>query len=185
MKRIFPLILILLMLLPACHAEPKHTILSQPNTVYYATLAELEAASDAILRVTRQEDAKSQLTRNGDALTNAETISTVAITQVFKDTSNSLTPGDTIPILEHAAYDEEANTVYHQGDYILMEENAEYLLFLIDSNSCYVPAGFCQGIISLTADNRDTPIKTSEGITIPNWNAYREIWQAAVDKYTS
>lgn len=187
MKRITKILILLFLLpllLPACHAEPKHSIISQPKVVFYETLEDLESASDLILRCTRLENAEPQLTRNGKAVTAVQTLSQVEIIEIIKDNCGTLSPGDTVTVLEYAAWEENTHTMYHVGDYILMEEGAEYLLFLTDTGTpCFAPVGFFEGVISLTDDGRDTPIETIEGITIPNWNAYQEVWQAARETY--
>ena len=164
--------------------KEKHSVVAQPKVVYYETLEALEAASDYILRVARLEDAEPQFTRNGSAVTAVQTLSQVEILEVFKDPHGSLNPGDPLTVLEYAVWDEEQATMYHVGDYILMEEGAGYLLFLMETgNPWLAPVGIYEGVISLDGDGRDTPVETIEGITIPSWNAYTEVWQSARSKY--
>ena len=162
----------------------RHSVVAQPKVVYYETLEALEAASDYILRVARLEDAEPQFTRNSSAVTAVQTLSQVEVLEIFKDPHGSLNPGDPLTVLEYAAWDEELTTMYHVGDYILMEEGAGYLLFLMETgNPWLAPVGIYEGVISLDDDGRDTPVETIEGITIPSWNAYTEVWQSARSKY--
>lgn len=161
-----------------------HRIAAEPKVVYYETLEELEAASDYILRVKRLGDAEPQFTRNGNAVTAVQTLSQVEVLEVFKEPYDTLSPGDTLTVLEYAAWDEETRTMYHTGDYILMEEGSTYLLFLMETGTPWLaPVGFWEGVVSVEDDGRDSPIQTIEGITIPNWSAYEEVWQSAKDKY--
>lgn len=109
------------------------------------------------------------------------TLSGFEITEIFKDTTNSLENGDVITILENEVYSEEENIVYHIDGYTMMETGKEYLLFLrkasLNKQDYYVSSGINFGTVSLE-DNNHKAYRSINGTTM-DFSVYEPVWEEA------
>ena len=149
----------------------------------YDNLSELEQDADVILRGIRLDQEKARWYG-----TSGYTLSGVEITGIYKDTTEELSEGRIITVLENEVYDETSNTVYHIGGYNMMVAGKEYLLFLkkdimTDGTEYYVSCGVNYGTVSVTDDGRDISPKYPGGADTYDMSLFRDIWQEALDKY--
>ncbi|MBR0147490.1 MAG: hypothetical protein IJM25_12630 [Eubacterium sp.] len=149
----------------------------------YDSLSELEQDADVILRGIRLDQEKARWYG-----TSGYTLSGVEITGIYKDTTEELSEGRIITVLENEVYDETSNTVYHIGGYNMMVAGKEYLLFLkkdimTDGTEYYVSCGVNYGTVSVTDDGRDISPKYPGGADTYDMSLFRDIWQEALDKY--
>ena len=149
----------------------------------YDSLSELEQDADVILRGIRLDQEKARWYG-----TSGYTLSGVEITGIYKDTTEELSEGSIITVLENEVYDETSNTVYHIGGYNMMVAGKEYLLFLrkdvmTDGTEYYVSCGVNYGTVSVTDDGRDISPKYPGGADTYDMSLFRDIWQEALDKY--
>ena len=149
----------------------------------YDSLSELEQDADVILRGIRLDQEKARWYG-----TSGYTLSGVEITGIYKDTTEELSEGRIITVLENEVYDETSNTVYHIGGYNMMVAGKEYLLFLkkdimTDGTEYYVSCGVNYGTVSVTDDGRENSPKYPGGADTYDMSLFRDIWQEALDKY--
>lgn len=155
--------------------------------VSYSSLAELESASDAIIRVTKNDNEIPVISRSGEYFTSGFTFSDVTIKEIYADKSESLKIGDVLRVLENEVYDEQTKTIYHVAGYEKMVPECEYILLVkkntyTDGELYYTPLGAHYGVVSLEDDGRysDTENKHSAGFNI---SLFDSIWDEILHKY--
>lgn len=160
MKKLLPLFALSIVLLMS-----SFIFLNKNNTVKhenlcgktdsYDNITELELASSIIVKGRKvSEYDKVELKYGEDRSIKPYTLSSFKIEEIIKDQSDMIIEIDQeIKIIENEYFDESKNTIYHIGDYIKMQNDNEYILFLNHSNSkyydWYIPTGVTFGKIPL------------------------------------
>lgn len=176
----------IMLCLAACGKAPKHYGM-EAKTISFDSLEDMETFSEVIVRGIRMSGEAPTITSENENMVSGYTFSDFKVTELFKDTSNTLKKDSIITVLENEVYDEKENTVYHIAGYNMMVEGKEYLLFLdkdtLDNQDYYVSAGVNYGTISLQKDGRETERLTRDGNTVTDISCYEPIWDAAKEKF--
>lgn len=183
-------IVMVLYVLVACGAsaqnEVKHYTV-EAKGVWFDTLEEMENYSELIVRVKRLDQEEAMITTVNGRMVSGFTFSQVEIKEIYQDTAERYSIGDTITILENEVYDEKENIVYHIGGYNMMEVGKEYLLFLdysiTNGMEYYVASGVELGTISLESDNRQRTYANQLGEEIGDYSVFQDMWEEALEKY--
>ena len=150
--------------------------------VSFQTFGEMEEYADVIVRVTREDQETTVISRSGENIVSGFTFSQVRIEKIYKDRTGTLQSGASVRVLENEFFDEKTNTVFHVAGYSMMKAGAPYLLFLkrntaADGKEYYVAAGVHFGTVSLSEDGR----------TVRDYDesTFRPFWDEAEKKYTA
>lgn len=183
-------ITMLLCVLTACGStaqnETQHYTV-EAKTVSFDTLEEMEEYSELIVRVERLDKEEAVINTVNGRMTLGFTFSQVEIKEIYQDTDEKYSIGDTITILENEVYDEKENITYHIAGYNMMEVGKEYLLFLdygeTNGTQYYVSSGVNFGTISLETDNRQRTYVNQDGEETGDYSAFQDMWEEALEKY--
>lgn len=150
------------------------------KTDEYASLQQVEKASDLIVEGIKMDEEKNVIQRdeNGELLA-TYTLSTFKVEKVNKTSKSKNKSYDIITILENEAYDENTRSIYHINGYKKMKPGKRYLLMLQKTEkNYYVPTGVNYGKIAIS--NRDNEIYTNDNSMKKE---IKEIQNSAVIKY--
>ena len=197
MKKAFFCILtfVLAFCMSSCGADKKETekeethCYMEAKTVSFETMEEMEQYADVIICGKRLDEKKDVIDKSEDgAVYSAYSYTKVQVEKVFKDTIGDLAKNSEITVLENEAYDQETGITYHVAGYNQMVAGNSYLLFLKrdkleDGSIYYVSCGVNYGTISLEEDGRTKTHMKGETFDGTEFDAYKDIWEKAKNKY--